>query len=54
MGPIVDGYRIELFDTDGEAVANFLFASEDTARRAYKALQMVMGDATVVTGPVIE
>lgn len=54
MGPIVDGYRIELLDTDGVPVANFLFAGEEQARRAHKALQLVMGEASVVTGPVVE
>lgn len=53
-GPIVDGCRIELLDTDGVPVANFLFAGEEQARRAHKALQLVMSEAVVVTGPVIE
>jgi hypothetical protein len=53
MGPIVDGYRIELLDTDGVPVANFLFAGDEQARRAHKALQLVMNEAFVVTGPVI-
>ena len=54
IGPMVDGYRFELFDTDGEVVANFLFACEEKARRAHRALELVMGEAVVVTGRVVE
>ncbi len=42
IGPLVDGCRIELFDSDGEAIANFIFASDESARRATKALELVM------------
>ena len=41
--------RIELFDSDGKAVANFTFASDDKAKRAAKALELVMGEAFCVT-----
>jgi len=49
IGPLVDGCRIELFDSDGEAIANFVFASDEQARRAHKALELVMGEAFSVT-----
>lgn len=54
IGPMVDGYRFELFDTHGEVVANFPFASEEKARRAHRAQELVMGEAVVVTGRVVE
>jgi hypothetical protein len=49
IGPLVDGCSIELFDSDGEAVANFVFASNENARRAHKALELVMGETFSVT-----
>jgi len=49
IGPLVDGSSIELFDSDGEVVANFIFTSHENARRAHKALELVMGEAFSVT-----
>ncbi len=41
--------RIELFDRDGDAAANFTFASDDKAKRAAKTLEFVVGEAFPVT-----
>lgn len=49
IGPLVDGSPIALFDSDGEAVANFVFASPENARRAHKALELVVAEAFSVT-----
>jgi hypothetical protein len=40
IGPLVDSCSIELFDSDGEVVANFIFTSNENARRAHKALEL--------------